>query len=514
MLDSPSRRRGEEAETTVPPRIWLAIATVLLLDTTAPGADDCLLDWVVAGSVADRAGRTATCRDGTPACDADGVTDGTCTFAARLCLNAAACAAPPAGRVRVRGKAGVLVAGAVRELAAPAGGAACTHDAPVQVALGRHVRRRLAVRASVRDPTSGRTDRDRLRLVCERGARAGTGGRAVVVTTNFETGLLVAVGAAAPHGVRRVDTRINADAVVRSAGDRVYVVNRFLGDNLQVLDPTRGFATVLQCTTGAGSNPHDVAVVDAHKAYVTRYGRAQLWVVDPGAAECGGFHRGSIDLSAYADPDGIPEMAQMALVGGRLFVTLERLDRGQRFAPAGRAALAVIDTTTDTVTGTVELSGANAFSDASGIGREPGTGKLLVAEVGRFFHSGDGGIERVDPFTLTAEGFLVTEDALGGDVTDFLVLSPTKGYAVVLLAENPPRNALVAFDPSHGTLTRRLLVRPALPDIALAPDGSLWVADASVPGPGLRFFDPADDRPLTTGVLDVGLPPFAMAFLP
>src|SRR5262249_49739265 len=153
-----------------------------------------------------------------------------------------------------------------------------------------------------------------------------------------------------------------------------------------------------------------------------------------------------------------------------------------------------------TVSGVVELSGENPFSDASGIGREPGTGKLLVAEVGRFYRAGDGGIERVDPFTLRAEGFIVTEDALGGDITDFVVLSPTKGYAVVLLAENPPRNVLVAFDPSRGTLTGRLLARSALPDIALAPDGTLWVADASVPGPGLRFFDPADDRPLTGGV--------------
>ena len=474
---------------------------------------ECLLDWQLPASVAEGRGRSATCRDGDPTCDADGTADGACTFAPRLCRDTAGCAVTSTGPVRVKGPGGAALTAALRELApSSSGGEVCTDEAPVRVALGRHRRRRIALRATVR-ASAGGTDVDRLRLTCERPAGARDG-RAVVVTTNFETGLLVSAGTAAPHAVRHLDARINADAVVRSTGERVYVVNRFLGDNLQVLDPAHGLATVLQCSTGQGSNPHDVVVVDAHKAYVTRYGRAQLWIVDPGASSCDGFHTGTVDLGAYADADGIPEMAQMAVVGDRLFVTLEHLDRGDRFLPAGRGALAVVDLATDTVATTIALSGENPFSDASGIGREPGTGKLLIGEVGRFYHSGDGGIERVDPFTLRAEGFMVTEDALGGDITDFVVLSPTKGYAVVLLAENPPRNVLVAFDPSQGTLTRQMLTRAALPDIALAPDGTLWVADASVPGPGLRFFDPADDRPLTGGVLDVGLPPFSIAFLP
>jgi hypothetical protein len=369
--------------------------------------------------------------------------------------------------------------------------------------------------ARVRDASGGRADRDRLRLACERTpgtppARA----RAVVVTTDFETGLLATVGVAPPHPVRRVETPIHSDAVVRAGGDRVYVVNRFRGDNLQVLDPARGLTTVLQCSTGPGSNPHDVALAGPRKAYVTLYGRPRLWIVDPGAASCAGFLRGTIDLSPWADADGIPEMSQMALVADRLFVVLERLDRGRRFAPAGPSRLVVIDTGTDAVTGTVELSGQNAFAVASGLGREAGTGKLLVPQVGRFFESDAGGIERVDPFTLAAEGFFVTEQALGGDVTDFVLVSPTKGYAIVLEARNPPRNALVAFDPSRGTAVRRLLVRQSLPDVALAPDGTLWLADASLPAPGLRIFDVTDDRELTGRVIDVGLPPFQMAFIP
>jgi hypothetical protein len=92
-------------------------------------------------------------------------------------------------------------------------------------------------------------------------------------------------------------------------------------------------------------------------------------------------------------------------------------------------------------------------------------------------------------------------------------VSLTKAYAILL--DPALRNLLVAFDPVTRTVTRRLLVRTEyMPDIALAPDGLLWVADGGLPSPGLRIFDPVDDRQLTGAALDVGLPPFAIAFVP
>jgi len=471
----------------------LFVAAVLL-SLAAPGAAaDRLLAWRVMGG--DARGRAA-CQDGDARCDRDGTADGACTFGVALCLEVAA------GGVRVRGAGAAALTQALAVLAAPP---ICTAEVPVRVRAGRRAR----ASAAARDPASGRTERRRLRLGCVRPHAA----RAVIVTTDFETGLLATVGVRPPHRVAHPATPIHSDAVVRVAGERVYVVNRFLGDNLQVLDPAHGLATLLQCSTGPGSNPHDVAVLAPDKAYVTRYDAKELWVVDPSAASCAGFLRATVDLSAFGDADGIPEMDQMALVGDRLFVSLERLDRTRRFAPAGRSRLVVLDTASDTVVGVVELSGANAFGDSSGLAREPGSGKLVVNEAGDIQRTGDGGLERVDPFTLTAEGFFVTERDLGGNITDFVLVSPTKGYAIVL--DDQLRNILLAFDPSARRVTRRLLTRTQyLPDIALAPDGILWVADDGLPAPGIRLFDPRDDRELTRGAIDVGLPPFSIGFIP
>jgi len=292
------------------------------------------------------------------------------------------------------------------------------------------------------------------------------------------------------------------------------VLNRFLADNVQILRPKR-LRTRLQCPVGAGSNPHDIVVVAPDKAYVTRYGARALWIVDPSARRCERFRRGTIDLGAFADDDGLPEMDQMAVVGSRLFVSVQRLDRTRGFTPAGKSRLVEIDTATDAVVGEVLLTGKNAFGDASGLVHDPAGGRLAVSTPGDLYKVGDGGIEWIDVASdpPVSTGFFVTEDALGGNVTDFVLLSATRAYAVVQGADL--KNHLVAFDPSGATAPRTVLTRAGFfPDVALAPDGLVWLADQSRPGYGIHIIDPATDAEVTANPIDVGLPPFSMGFLP
>ena len=151
----------------------------------------------------------------------------------------------------------------------------------------------------------------------------------------------------------------------------------------------------------------------------------------------------------------------MAVVGGRLFVTVQRLDRRRGFAPTGPSRLVVIDVATDTVSGDIALHGANAFGDSSAIVREPDSGKLVLASVGDIYAVGDGGLERVDPYTLQAEGaFFVDETQLGGNVLDFVLLSATKGYAV--LQDASLQNRLVDFDPTGARAAAHGLQPPGL----------------------------------------------------
>ena len=96
-----------------------------------------------------------------------------------------------------------------------------------------------------------------------------------------------------------------------------------------------------QYSTGNGSNPHDIAFVSEEKAYISRYGRTHLLVVNPVT----GDSLGSVDLSTFADADGLPETSQLAVHGGHLFAACHRLDRENGWVPTEFSAIAVVDVT-------------------------------------------------------------------------------------------------------------------------------------------------------------------------
>ena len=473
----------------------------LAVAVQARSAPECLVSWRVAGQ-----GATAVrCTDGDPACDTDGVVDGVCRVDVTVCVAVDGCA----GAVRT-----MTIRGATPNVPWPSSLASgCAPSQSVQVRRGRGLRLRV-----IAQDGRGGIDRDRVRLTCATAGAVSTA-RAIVIATDFESGVLQTARVSAPHRIGRPPDPIHSDAVLRIAGDRAYVVNRLGGDNLQTLDPARGLRTIQECSTGVGSNPHDVAVVDRHHAYVTRYDNDRLWVVDPEARDCErGFRLAAIDLSSYADADGLPEMDQLLLDGSRLYVTLQRLDRNRNFAPTDHSALVVIDTLTNTVLGVKPLDGRNAFGDASGIQREPGTGRLLINQAGNIYQTGDGWIERVDPdlAAIAPSEHLIGEDVLGGNVTDFVIASASIGYAIVLTDDLTNRLVKFEYVPAPGRVLKTLHVsQQYLPDIALAPDGTLWLADRTRADPGIRIFDPAQgDRVLTRVPLRFELPPFAMGFLP
>jgi hypothetical protein len=341
-----------------------------------------------------------------------------------------------------------------------------------------------------------------------------TGLRAVVTTTDYETGSLSTVTGGADYGVAVGVAEIHSDAVVRVFSRRVYVVNRYGADNIQVLDPDHCFSLARQFSVGNGSDPHDILVVDDQKAYVTRYNETELWIVDP----ITGRHKGSIDLGFLADADGIPEMDQLALAGRWLFVTLQRLDRNTPFLdPTDESYVAVIDVGTNTIVDTdpqtpgtqpIVLGATNPFSTLQ---LDPSSGRLYVACVGDW-GANDAGVVTVDPNTLSAGAVWLTGAAAGGDVTDVEVVSADRGYAIVTDAAY--HTTLIAFDPGSGAVVDTVYAPGdfTLQDAEVSPAGDLFVADRSVTEPGIRVYDAATGAAKTAAPIDVGLPPFSIAF--
>jgi len=337
--------------------------------------------------------------------------------------------------------------------------------------------------------------------------------RAFVLTTDFQTGSL-SVNTLGTTAVAKDVAPVYSDAVERWYGGLLYVVNRFGQDNVQVIDPVQGYATVRQFSTGNGTNPQDICFVSPTKAYVTRYEVGDLLIVNPST----GASLGVIPLGAFADADGIPEMAHMVRVGNRVFVAIQRLNRNQNYQPTDRSLVAVIDAVSDAVLDTdpltpgtqaIRLTGKNPYTTFA---FDSTTGRLLIGCAGAY-GALDGGIEYVDPVGLTSLGYAITEAALGGNVGDIAWNGAAHSYAIVSDADY--NTLLVSWSAITG-LKIATVYAPggfSLNDCELNDRGELYVCNSDLLSPdvGLHVFHVPDDTHIA-GPLDCGLPPYQVTF--
>jgi DNA-binding beta-propeller fold protein YncE len=334
----------------------------------------------------------------------------------------------------------------------------------------------------------------------------------IVGTTDFTSGSLATI---VPGGATAAVNLLNihSDAVVTTYGGKVYVINRLGQDNIIVLDPANPRSPLLQFSVGNGSNPQDIAFVSPTKAYVSRYGRPDLWIVNPQTGE----QIGAIDLSPFADADGIPEMAGMAVVGTRLYVTCQRLDQNAGFVPTEKSLLIAIDTITDRVVDMdPQTEGVQAISLAATnpVSLRLFKRKLYVSLVSRFGDM-EGGIEVIDGTTGKSEGLKISEQAFGGDLNTIAMLSETRGYAII--SDATFTNFVKPFDLSTGTVSAPLPDHSGgfTPDIVVAA-GWLYVADrGTFQAPeraGILVYDTATNTKVQ-GPISTGLPPFSITII-
>lgn len=356
----------------------------------------------------------------------------------------------------------------------------------------------------------------------------GPGQSRVVVSTapyDFYSPGGLAVVNVATRAVTFRAAALGGDAVVRTPDDTTVVVNRKNFNSLQWLDasapllPTRKECSV---SDGFDSNPQDVVLAGPDKGYVTAYAGKNLLVVDPAVLfdpasdpACTRLVKSRIDLSSF-DPDGIPEMDQMLLVGTDLFVALQRLDPALQPRAGTNGLVVVLDTRTDTVKGTIPLGFANPFAETKG---------LPWDEFRRVFYAGgpgktatnldDGGLEAIDPATMQSAGVMLTGADLHADLYDFVVVGTRRAFAIVA---DRDANSVVDIDLRKRSIRKVLLSSTSLiTDLEMTEAGELWVAyrgeTASDP-PGLRVFRVADDAETTATPIALGQAPFTLDFLP
>lgn len=255
-----------------------------------------------------------------------------------------------------------------------------------------------------------------------------------------------------------------SDITVKAYGNCFYRMERSTRNNVTKFDVTAPDTHIWQFSTQGSdtgsSNPHDLVFAGPEKAYLLRYGSTRAWIIDPSATTEAEFKIGELDLSSYADADGLPEMHSGVIIDGKLFITLQRL---VSWTPSETAYIAVFDTTTDE-----EIETGKGEGGRKGIPveiRNLGTihyltenNTVYVQGSGKFYDPPEytSGIMSIDPDTYDTT--LILDDDTNGDgtplyggcIAGMAIVSSTKGYFISYAGWGD--NTLYAFDPSDSSV--------------------------------------------------------------
>ncbi len=343
-------------------------------------------------------------------------------------------------------------------------------------------------------------------------ASSTIGSRCVVVATSeFRSDGAVSVIDTETFGVWADVTAIHADAVLRVADDRVFVVNRQGGDSLQELAPDDRWRTLFQRSVGSGTNPVGLTLLPDGTGLVPLYNEGTLLRVDPAAATAEAFIVGPpFVVPADDERDGRAEVLDTLVWNDTLYVIVQGLAEYPACTADGVGSLLAFDPVT--------MEPVPAFDGSSRLELRwcnptvwslRDDGRLLVGASGGFRVTGhrddDGGIEVIDLDRGRSVGVLADEQALGQ--RDIVALAAAGETVWVALADDELRSEIVPVDATGG-------VGAAVwaSDIGgifdmLADGGRLWIADRSEGSAGVIVLDAADGAWIA-GPIDTGFPPY------
>lgn len=338
-------------------------------------------------------------------------------------------------------------------------------------------------------------------------ARAAIDPHLFVVTSDFMRGNSASLELDSPWGAEVEVEGVGTQATVRHFFDRHYVVNSSSGD-VQVINPAN-LDTILTFSVGPGSRPQDILLVDPQTAYVSRYDSTLLYKVNPATGDL----LNVIDLALFADADGLPEMAMMALDRNHLFVQIQRVDRTQNGSVVPPSYLAVIDVTSDELVDVGSKKGGLPGITLNGtvprfkMHRDAVARRLFVSAPGLALDV-SGGIEEIDLDQLTSLGFILPEPESIGDLGPFVMVSPDRGYAVGH-TDLIQSSHLFMFVRDRGRVTSEIYLTFAeIRSMAYDPVNSLlfFPDPASFP-PGIEIIDTTTNTLLVASPVPTGLPP-------
>ena len=304
------------------------------------------------------------------------------------------------------------------------------------------------------------------------------------------------------------------DSVLRAFGKHAYLLSRATGvlavHDLEKAKQKKRFAL------GAETLPQDLVVLGPRLAYVSRERATHLLRIDPK----NGRRSEVVDLSGFADADGNPDLGNLLVHDGRLYVQIRRRDDDGAFSPP--AMIAVVDLATETLVDAdpardgvqaIELEGTSPKMAMQVIGDPP---KLFVSASGGFFDAG--GLERIDLATLASEGLVIAEEdgVVGADLGAFVMTSEAEGFLVFstdLLLSSHLKPFSIPDGPAPG-FEWIVSLDYFAPALAYDPETALLYYPHNGTGDtGVHVFDAATGERLTDAAAPAPGPPSDLLFV-
>ena len=293
----------------------------------------------------------------------------------------------------------------------------------------------------------------------------GTSGQthAVVATTFDGVGALAVVDLDTLEVTDELAS-ISSDAVVVVEGDQIFQLNRSDFDSVRVYAPGQFTAPVSELGLTAGANPWDVEICNG-SLFVAQYETSALAVYDLET----GVLSGSVDLSAFDDGDGYPEVAALVELGGRIYVSLQQLARDEGWAPEG-GTIAEVDCTTMAVERSWEV-GPNPTISAW-----PGSDDTLLVRTGGYGIA-DGGISTLDVAAGVQSDVHIRAADLGVDLTHVVLSADaTAGLVLSSSLDWPATYGVWCLDPSDWSLSEIETTDTYLSTMAIDDRDRAWVS--------------------------------------
>jgi len=218
--------------------------------------------------------------------------------------------------------------------------------------------------------------------------------------------------------------------------------------------------------SGNAANVQDLVFASINQAYMLRFMSSKVPVLDLSSndfqPDLSYLKTGELDLTSYADNDGSPEPVKGFIVGKKLFIVMQFIDRsgGWNAYIYNKPYLAVFDIESNVEIDTGIEPGIKGIPlpviNPASIQYIADNNRLYLQAIGEY-PSGDepakftGGIVEINPDTYQVKMVLDDGDENNhpyGNITGMGIISPTKGYFVAYAGWGD--NSLYPFNPTTG----------------------------------------------------------------